>query len=58
MIARRPYRTAKSMNVALEEMKSNSGTQFDPKVVQTLLEVVGRQDVRAMLAKEKYGRRR
>lgn len=56
MIARRPYRTAKSMNAALQEMKRNSGTQFDPKVVQALTEVVARQDVRAMLAKEKYGR--
>ncbi|MFA5255213.1 MAG: HD domain-containing phosphohydrolase [Candidatus Omnitrophota bacterium] len=56
MIARRPYRTAKSMNTALSEMKANSGTQFDPKIVQALLDVVGRQDVRAMLAKERYGR--
>ncbi len=56
MIAKRPYRSAKSMNVALQEIKANSGTQFDPKVVQALLEVVGRQDVRSMLAKERYGR--
>ncbi|MCX5667837.1 MAG: HD domain-containing protein, partial [Candidatus Omnitrophica bacterium] len=56
MIAKRPYRTAKSMNAASAEMKANSGTQFDPKVVQALLEVVGRQDVRAMLEKERYGR--
>ena len=44
------------MNAASAEMKANSGTQFDPKVVQALLEVVGRQDVRAMLEKERYGR--
>lgn len=56
MIEKRPYRTARSINVALAEMKANSGTQFDPKVVQALLEVVGRHDVRAMLAKEKNGR--
>jgi HD-GYP domain-containing protein (c-di-GMP phosphodiesterase class II) len=35
-------------------MKANSGTQFDPKVVQALIEVVNRQDIRSMLAKEKY----
>ena len=44
------------MNVALAEMKANSGTQFDPKVVQALLDVVGRQDIKSMLAKERYGR--
>lgn len=58
MIARRPYRTARSIDDALEEMKANSGTQFDPKVVQALLNVVGRQDIRAMLAKERYGKHR
>ncbi len=56
MIAKRPYRNARSMNVALEEIKANSNTQFDPKVVHALLAAVGRQDVRTMLEKERYGR--
>jgi len=58
MIAKRPYRTTKSIDAALDEMKTNSETQFDPKVVQALIEVVNRQDIRSMLAKERYGRHR
>ena len=55
MIEKRPYRTRKSIDDALEEMKKNAGTQFDPKVVQALLDVVKRQDIKAMLAKERHG---
>ena len=56
MIAKKPYRTPRSIDEAMEEVRRNSGTQFDPKVVQALLEVVKRHDVRTMLSKEKYGR--
>ena len=56
MITKRPYRTPRSINSAIEEIKANSGTQFDPKVVQIFMDVVKRQDIRAMLEKERYGR--
>ncbi len=56
MITKRPYRTLRSIPAAIEEIKKNSGSQFDPKVVQAFLEVVKRQDIRVMLSKERYGR--
>ncbi len=40
MVRERPYGYGIPMEVALEEIESNSGAQFDPKVVGALLEVV------------------
>jgi len=40
MTSTRPYRDGLSMNIAIEEIKKNSGTQFDPKVVDAFLEAV------------------
>ena len=37
----RPYRDARSHMVALEEIAAQSGTQFDPEVVEALLRVLG-----------------
>jgi diguanylate cyclase (GGDEF)-like protein len=42
MTSRRPYRDAMSRDAALVEIAGHSGTQFDPKVVQTFLMVVRR----------------
>jgi len=39
MTSNRPYRKAMSKRKAIEEIKKNSGTQFDPKVVKAFLEV-------------------
>lgn len=36
----RPYRDAKSEAEAKEELKSNEGTQFDPKLVRVFLEIL------------------
>jgi HD-GYP domain-containing protein (c-di-GMP phosphodiesterase class II) len=36
MTAERPYRAARSYDVALEEIRSHAGTQFDPAVVAAL----------------------
>jgi HD-GYP domain-containing protein (c-di-GMP phosphodiesterase class II) len=52
MIAKRPYRVERSVDEAIEEIRKNSGTQFDPKVVDVFLRVVGRRDVRANLERE------
>jgi diguanylate cyclase (GGDEF)-like protein len=37
----RPYRDARSHLVAVQEILANSGTQFDPEVVEALLRVLG-----------------
>jgi HD-GYP domain-containing protein (c-di-GMP phosphodiesterase class II) len=40
MTAERPYRAPRPVREALQELVGNSGTQFDPAVVQALLAVV------------------
>jgi HD-GYP domain-containing protein (c-di-GMP phosphodiesterase class II) len=40
MTSDRPYRRALSREAALEELRRNAGTQFDPRVVEALLAVV------------------
>ena len=40
MTSDRPYRKALSKEVAIEELKKNSGTQFDPEIVDCFLEVL------------------
>ncbi len=37
MISNRPYRKALSKEEAVEELKSNSGSQFDPKIVKAFM---------------------
>jgi putative nucleotidyltransferase with HDIG domain len=41
MTSDRPYRKALPLVVAVEELRTNSGTQFDPEVVEALVAVVG-----------------
>ncbi|MDD3905086.1 MAG: HD domain-containing protein [Candidatus Omnitrophica bacterium] len=57
MITKRPYRTIKKVADAIEEIKKHSGTQFDPKVVNSFLVVMNRKDVKQALEKELYGHR-
>ena len=40
MTSDRPYRKALPMKVATDELKKNAGTQFDPKVVKSFLEIL------------------
>jgi HD-GYP domain-containing protein (c-di-GMP phosphodiesterase class II) len=40
MTTDRPYRRALSTDAALQELRNNSGTQFDPRVVEALVKVV------------------
>jgi HD-GYP domain-containing protein (c-di-GMP phosphodiesterase class II) len=44
MTTDRPYRRALSPEYALEELRANAGTQFDPEVVSAFLRVVARQE--------------
>ncbi|MFQ5867131.1 MAG: HD-GYP domain-containing protein [bacterium] len=43
MLSERPYRKAYSKEKAIGELRENSGTQFDPEVVETFLEVLNRE---------------
>ena len=36
----RPYRKGQSMEKAIDEIKKNSGTQFDPTIVEVFLKAV------------------
>jgi HD-GYP domain-containing protein (c-di-GMP phosphodiesterase class II) len=42
MTTDRSYRSAMPVAAAVAELKANSGTQFDPRMVDALLEIVGR----------------
>ena len=42
MVSRRPYREAMSKEEAIAELKRNAGKQFDKKVVEAFLRVIGR----------------
>jgi hypothetical protein len=41
MTTNRPYRKAMPVSAALVELIDSSGTQFDPRVVETLVRVIG-----------------
>ncbi|MFL5870319.1 MAG: HD domain-containing phosphohydrolase [Solirubrobacterales bacterium] len=43
MISDRPYRAALAPAAAIEELRANAGTQFDPGAVASLIEVLGGQ---------------
>lgn len=59
MIAKRPYRGAPlSVERAAEEIKKNSGNQFDPKVVEVFLKVIKRKGLMHLMKKEMHGSKR
>ena len=43
MVSERPYRKAYSKKGAIEELKKNSGTQFDPQVLKAFLKVLKKE---------------
>lgn len=45
MVSQRPYRRRFSVEEALEEVRKNSGTQFDPKVVDSFFKVIHRKEM-------------
>lgn len=45
MTTDRPYRKAMSYNVAIEELKKYSGTQFDPKVVDAFIKICEKGEI-------------
>jgi HD-GYP domain-containing protein (c-di-GMP phosphodiesterase class II) len=46
----RVYRKALPLEVALDELTSNAGTQFDPQLVQALLPIIARTEGRPVAA--------
>ena len=42
MTTDRPYRRAMPVEAAVEELKRNAGTQFDPEVVEAFMRMLGR----------------
>jgi HD-GYP domain-containing protein (c-di-GMP phosphodiesterase class II) len=55
MTGKGTYRVRKNIDKAVEEIKKNSGTQFDPKVVEAFSKVVARRHIKAILVKEGHG---
>lgn len=51
MISPRLYRKRFGVEEALEEIQSNSGTQFDPRVVESFLRVIRRKEIYDPLVK-------
>jgi len=46
MTTHRVYRMARPLSFCLEQLKANSGTQFDPRVVEVAIAAIERGDVR------------
>ncbi|PIQ86275.1 MAG: hypothetical protein COV74_05265 [Candidatus Omnitrophica bacterium CG11_big_fil_rev_8_21_14_0_20_45_26] len=45
MLSYRPYRKQKTLKEAIGEIKHHAGTQFDPRVVESFLKVVGKPEI-------------
>ena len=55
MITKKSYRKPMSLNDAIDEIRNNSGKQFDPAVIHAFMSVIKRKDVIRMLKREIYG---
>ncbi len=49
MLSKRPYRKVRGIQEAVDEIKTNSGTQFDPKVVDSFLKVIQQPKIMELL---------
>lgn len=49
MVSHRPYRQGRAVEEAVEEIKANTGTQFDPKVVGSFLKVIRQPEMIELL---------
>jgi HD-GYP domain-containing protein (c-di-GMP phosphodiesterase class II) len=47
MISDRPYRRARPMEMAIEEIEDGSGTQFDPEIVDAFVSLVEEESLTA-----------
>jgi len=44
MTTDRPYRTARTIEEAVQELRANAGTQFDPAIVAALIDIIERRE--------------
>ena len=44
MTSDRPYRTARTIEEAVQELRANTGTQFDPAIVAALIDIIERRE--------------
>ena len=58
MTTDRPYRRAMPVEAAVEELKRNAGTQFDPEVVEAFLRILDRHGAQPLAWKASAGRAR
>ena len=49
MTSGRPYRDTATFKEAIEEIKKNSGTQFDPQVVDAFLKIIKKKKFKKIL---------
>jgi HD-GYP domain-containing protein (c-di-GMP phosphodiesterase class II) len=49
MTSDRAHRTALPLSLAMEDLRANSGTQFDPDVVNVFLRLIGDREYAALL---------
>jgi len=52
MIMEKPYRKALSIKAAIKEVRKNSGSQFDPAVVEAFTEAIAKKSIIKLLKKE------
>ena len=45
MVSERPYRKSLTVEEAVEEIKKNAGTQFDPKLVKIFLDLIAKNQL-------------
>jgi HD-GYP domain-containing protein (c-di-GMP phosphodiesterase class II) len=48
MTTDRPYRNALTNKEAIKELKTNSGTQFDPNIAETMIEIITEEQEQAV----------
>ena len=53
MISGRPYKKKKTVEEAIEELRKNQGTQFDPAIVDIFIKILRREKTKKLLQKYK-----
>lgn len=54
MTSKRAYRDSLGVDVAKEELKKNIGTQFDPNICETFLEILENEPEKIKEIQDKY----
>ena len=51
MVTKRPYRQKVDIKSAIAEVKKNTGTQFDPRVIHAFLKVIKDKNIVSLIKK-------